>query len=161
MISRMGFRVIRWGRNETSETMSCLQRFLFLSQMLVTIYTNNHKEFVKACQVLQWNLMTQAPLITQDTNGVAERAVCRVTEGKQLSLSVQSGTTRRTVGPCDGNAHVTCAPCRTRWQMTRQHSRRYIARGLTDHQFFSEYWLRWSHFPRKTNQEHIILEGNR
>ena len=82
------------------------------------------------------------------TNGVVERAVCRVTEGNSYRSRAKRDH-QKNGGTVRWNAHVTCAPCRTRWQMTRQHSRRYIARGLTDHQFFSEYWLRWSHFPRK------------
>ena len=37
------------------------------------IYTDNTKEFVKACQELQWNHDTST-LHRSETNGVAERA---------------------------------------------------------------------------------------
>ena len=40
---------------ETAESLSCLQRFLPLSQKLDIISTDNSKEFIEACQGLQWN----------------------------------------------------------------------------------------------------------
>ena len=129
------------------------------SQMLITIYTNNYKELIKVCQVLQWNHDTSTPH-RSGTNWVAERAVCRVKEGNS-SRSRAKRDHQKNGGTVRWDAHVICAPCRTIWQMTRQHSRRYMDRSFTDHQFFLEFWLRLSHFTRKTNQEYIILERNR
>ena len=51
------------------------------------------------------------------------------------------------------NAVVTSATCTARWLMAGQHSRRDMARSLTDHQFLQEHWLSTSQLPRKTNQD--------
>ena len=73
---------------ETSETMSCLERFFSLSQKPKRIDTDNSKEFIKACQDLQWNRDTSTTH-RSETNGVAKRAVRRVKEGTAVAL-VQS-----------------------------------------------------------------------
>ena len=74
---------------ETSETMSCLRRFLPPSQKLEIIDTDNSTEFIKACQYVQWNHDTRN-LHRSETSEVAERAVRRVTERATIAL-VQSG----------------------------------------------------------------------
>ena len=43
-------------------------------------YTDNFKEFGKACEDLSWNHCTSTPQ-RSETNGTAERAVRRVKEG--------------------------------------------------------------------------------
>ena len=52
-ISRIGFQIHPMKTEETSETMSCLQRVLPPSQKHERIYTENSKEFMRACQDLQ------------------------------------------------------------------------------------------------------------
>ena len=70
-------------------------------------------------------------------------------------------TNRRMVGLCDGMLLLLCATCTTRWPMTSRHSRRDMARKLTDCHFLSEHWLSFSQLPRKTSQEYISLERQR
>ena len=53
------------------------------------IYTDNSLEFGKACEDLSWNHCTSTPH-RSETNGIAERAVRRVTEGTSAVL-LQSG----------------------------------------------------------------------
>ena len=72
----------------TSETMP-LRRCLRPSHKLDIIYTDGSKEFIEARQDLQWNQDTSTPH-RSETNGVAERAVRRVKEGKAIAL-VHSG----------------------------------------------------------------------
>ena len=49
------------------------------------IYTDNSLEFGKACEDLSWNHCTSTPH-RSETNGIAERAVRRVTEGTSAVL---------------------------------------------------------------------------
>ena len=53
------------------------------------IYTDNSLEFGEACEDLSWNHCTSTPH-RSGTNGIAERAVCRVKEGTSVVL-LQSG----------------------------------------------------------------------
>ena len=53
------------------------------------IYTDNSLEFGKACEDLSWNHCTSTPH-RSETNGIAERAVRRIKEGKSAVL-LQSG----------------------------------------------------------------------
>ena len=53
------------------------------------IYTDNSLEFGKSCENLSWNHCTSTPN-RSETNGIAERAVCRVKEGTSAVL-LQSG----------------------------------------------------------------------
>ena len=48
-------------------------------------YTDNSLEFGKACEDLSWNHCTSTPH-RSETNGIAERAVCRVKEGTSAVL---------------------------------------------------------------------------
>ena len=73
----------------TSETSSCLQRFLLPSQKREIIYTDNSKTLLNFCQDLQRDHDTST-LHRSDTNGVAERAVRRVKGGTAIA-TVQSG----------------------------------------------------------------------
>ena len=53
---------------DTSETMSCIQRFLPPLQKLEIIYTDKSKTVIDACQDLQWNHHTSTPH-RSETNG--------------------------------------------------------------------------------------------
>ena len=128
------------------KTMSCLQRFLPPSKKLERIFTDNSKEFTEACQDSQWNRDTSTPH-RSEKNGVAERAVRRVKEGTAIALCradyQKNGGTVRCI------AFVTCATCMIKWTMARQHSRRDMARHLTESQSLVEHWLSTSQLPRR------------
>ena len=64
---------------ETSETMLCLQIFLPPSQKQERVYIENFKEFLEACQDLQWN--RGASTLRSEMNGVAERTVFQKNAG--------------------------------------------------------------------------------
>ena len=77
-------------KNKTSqETQRSLQKFLEPEKKPKVIYTDNSLEFGKACEDLSWNHRTSTPH-RSETNGIAERAVCRVKEGTSAVL-LQSG----------------------------------------------------------------------
>ena len=66
-----------------------LQKFLESIRKPKVIYTENSWEFGKACKALSWNHCTSTPH-RSETDGIAERAVRRVTEGTSAAL-LQSG----------------------------------------------------------------------
>ena len=77
-------------KNKTSqETQKSLQKFLEPERKPRVIYTDNSLEFGKACEDLSWNHCTSTPH-RSETNGIAERAVCRVKEGTS-AVWLQSG----------------------------------------------------------------------
>ena len=73
----------------SQETQRSLQKFLEPDRNPIVIYTDNSLEFGKACEDLSWNHCTSTPH-RSETNGIAERAVRRVTEGTSAVL-LQSG----------------------------------------------------------------------
>ena len=64
-------------------------KFLEPTRKPKVIYSDNSLEFGKACEDLSWNHCTSTPH-RSETNGNAERAVCRVKEGTSAVL-LQSG----------------------------------------------------------------------
>ena len=66
-----------------------LQKFLEPDRKPKVIYTDNSLEFGTACEGLSWNHCTSTPH-RSETNGIAQRAVRRVTEGTSAVL-LQSG----------------------------------------------------------------------
>ena len=73
----------------SKETQRSLQKFLEPNRKPTVIYTDNSLEFGKACEDLSWNHCTSTPH-RSETNGIAERAVRKVTEGTSAVL-LQSG----------------------------------------------------------------------
>ena len=72
-------------KNKTSqETQRSLQKILEPERKPKVIYTDNSLEFGKACEDLSWNHCTSTPH-RSETNGVAERAVCRVKDVNRIS----------------------------------------------------------------------------
>ena len=67
------------------ETRRSLQKFLEPNRTPNVIYTDNSLEFGKACEDLSWNQCTSTPH-RSETDGIAERAVRRVTEGTSAVL---------------------------------------------------------------------------
>ena len=79
-------------KTETSqETQRSLQKFLEPERKPKVIYTDNSLEFGKACEDPSWNYCTSTPH-RSETNGIAEKVVCRVKEGTSAVL-LQSGLT--------------------------------------------------------------------
>ena len=77
-------------KNKSSqETQRSLQKFLEPERKPKVIYTDNSLEFGKACEDLSWNHCTSTPH-RSETDGIAERAVRKVTEGTTAVL-LQSG----------------------------------------------------------------------
>ena len=68
-------------KKTSQETQRSLQKFLEPERKPKVIYTDNSLEFGKACEDLSWNHCTSAPH-RSETNGIAERAVRRVKEGR-------------------------------------------------------------------------------
>ena len=66
-----------------------MQKFLEPDRKPKVTHTDNSMEFGKACEDLSWNHCTSTPH-RSETNGIAERAVCRVKEGSSAVL-LQSG----------------------------------------------------------------------
>ena len=84
-------------KSKTSqETQKSLQKFLEPNRKPKVIYTDNSLEFGKACEA--WNHCTSTPHISE-TNGIAERAVRRVTEGTSVVL-LQSGLNEKWWADC-------------------------------------------------------------
>ena len=73
----------------SQETQKSLMKFLEPTRKPKVIYPDNSLEFGKFCEELSWNHCTSTPH-TSETNGIAERAVCRVKEGTSAVL-LQSG----------------------------------------------------------------------
>ena len=72
----IGHRVIQ----RKSKEAAYLSRFLPSFQKHARVYTDNSKEFIKACQDLQWTHLRNTPH-RSETNKITERAVPRVKEG--------------------------------------------------------------------------------
>ena len=68
-----------------TETQRSLQKFLESDRETKVNYTDNSLEFDKACEYLSWNHCTSTPH-RSETNGITERAVCRVKEGTSVVL---------------------------------------------------------------------------
>ena len=73
----------------SQETQRSLQKFLEPDKKPEVIYTDNSLDFGKVCEDLSWNHCTSTPQ-RSETNGIAERAVCRVKEAFSAVL-LQSG----------------------------------------------------------------------
>ena len=74
----------------SQETQKRLMKFLEPTRKPKVIYTDNSLEFGTSCEDLSWNHCTSTCHIRSETNGIAERAVCRVKEGTSAVL-LQSG----------------------------------------------------------------------
>ena len=71
----------------SQETQKSLQKFFEPNRKNKVIYADNSLEFGKVCEDLSWNHCTTTPPHRSETNGTAERAVCRVKEGTSLYCS--------------------------------------------------------------------------
>ena len=71
--------------NISEETGKSSRMFLESSKKPKVIFTDNSLEFGKSCEDLSWNHRTSTPHHFE-TNGIAERAVRRVNEGKSAEL---------------------------------------------------------------------------
>ena len=73
----------------SQETQRNLMKFLGPTRKPKVIYTDNSLEFGKSCEELSWNHCTSTPH-RSETNGFAQRAVCRAKEERSAVL-LQSG----------------------------------------------------------------------
>ena len=134
-------------------------KFFPPSQKPKTIYADISKKHHQSLPSLQWS-HDASTLHRAETNGVAERAVCRVKEETAIEL-VQKADCHKNGETVRWNATVIWATWRTRWPMTRQHSKRFLASHLTDHQSFLDNWLGSSKLPWKRSEEDICFERRR
>ena len=74
----------------SQETERSLRKFFEPSEKPKVINADNSLEFGKSCEDLSWNHRTSTPH-RSETNGVAERTVRRIMEGKSAVL-LQSGS---------------------------------------------------------------------
>ena len=106
------------------ETASCSRRLLPPFQKPARVSTDNSKEFIKACQDLQWTHDTNATY-RWEANGILEEpSVRRVKKGTatamvQEAFPMNGGTLR-------WNVIATCATCMTRWPMARQSMKTHL-----------------------------------
>ena len=80
---------IRLKYQNSQETEKSLRKFLQPSQKPKVIYTDNSLEYGKYCEEVSWNHRTSTPY-RSETNGIGERALRQVKEGKPGVL-LQSG----------------------------------------------------------------------
>ena len=88
-LATLGSSHIREKTKTSQETQRSLQKFLEPDRNPKVIYTDNPWEFGKACEDLFWNHRTSTPH-RPETNGIAERVVCRIKEETSAVL-LQSG----------------------------------------------------------------------
>ena len=120
MDTRVGYRVVPRKDNDARERASCGHSCPPF-QKPGRVFTDSAKEFIKACQGLQWTHDTNT-LHRSATNGIAEREVRRVEEGTATAM-VQSGQVEQWCD-CARNFIATCESCTTRWPMARQRMRK-------------------------------------
>ena len=123
------------------------------------IHTDYSEAFMKACKDLQWDHDASTP--PSRRNERSGRKSRPQSERGNSYRSRAKADCQKSGGIARRSAIVTCATCTTRWPMAWQHSRRDVARHLTDHQVFLEHWLSSSQLPRKTSQELSSLERKR
>ena len=88
--------VTRWLQSYPCKTKSSLEtdkslgKFLEPSAKPKVTYTDNSVEFGEACEDLSWNHCVSTHH-RSETNGIAERRVCRVKEGTSAVLRMKSG----------------------------------------------------------------------
>ena len=84
-----GFKLIRAKPKLLRKQKRACKKFLEPNGKPIVIYTDNFFEFGKACEDLSWNHCTPTPH-RSETNGIAEKTVRRIKEGKSAVL-LQSG----------------------------------------------------------------------
>ena len=80
-----GFSRIRAKQKLSQETQKSSQKLLEPTRKPKVIYADSSLAFGKACEELSWNHCTSTPH-RSETNGIAERAVRRIKEGKSAVL---------------------------------------------------------------------------
>ena len=85
------------------------------------IYTGNSSEFGKACEDLSWNHCTSTPQ-RSETNGRAERAVCRVKKKERLQYCCNR-VSMTVGGQISWNAIPICETFKISCLMGRPHMR--------------------------------------
>ena len=113
-------------------------------------FWDNSLEFGKSCEDLSWNHRTSTPH-RSETNGIAERAVRRVKEGKSAVL-LQSGSDERwwsdSVECHCQNAKVS----EISWQKGKLRMKDDVENHSKSQSFRLEHWLNIIRCLRKTSQ---------
>ena len=136
----------------SQETQRSLQKFLEPERKPKVIYTDNSLEFGKACEDLSWNHCTSTPH-RSETNGIAERAVRRVTLPyccNQVWMKIG--------GQIPWNVVPICETFKISCLMGKLHARDVLGNHLMDQSFHLVPWLSITLCLRKTSQESINLE---
>ena len=139
----------------SQETERSLQTFLEPNRKLKVIKSDNSLDFDKACEDLSWNHCTSAPH-RSETNGIAERTVCRVKEGTSAVL-LQSGLDKKNGGRI--LLDVTAMKFLISRLTGRHRTKGDLENLLKDQLFHLVHWLNTNLFPRKTSRESISLVG--
>ena len=100
-----GYIPTRVKLKRSQETQKRLMKFLEPTRKPKVIYTDNSLEFGTSCEDLSWNHCTSMPH-RSETNGIAERAVCRVKEGTSDCI-VAIGSKWKLVGRFYGMLHLS------------------------------------------------------
>ena len=106
----------------SQETQRSLQKFLEPERKPEVIYTDNSLEFGKACEDLSWNHCTSTPH-RSETNGIAERAVRRVTRRNLCSI-VAIGSKWKVGGQILWNVTPVCETSQIYFLMGRRTNER-------------------------------------
>ena len=145
----------QWIQSYPCETKTCqvtgrsLQKFLEPNWKHKIIYTDNSLEFGRACEDLSWNHCTSTPH-RSETNGIAERAVCRIKEGTSAVL-LKSGR-------IPWNVVANCETFKIFYLMGRHPMKDVLGNHLKDESFCLVHCLSIAQSLRKTSQESINLE---
>ena len=143
-------------KTKTSQkTQRSLQKFLEPNRKPKVIYTDNSLELREACEDFSWNHCTSTPH-RSETNGIAERAVRRVKEGRSAVL-LQSGL--------DEKWWADSMECKTYLRNIhdllsdgKTPMKEVLGNHLKDQSFRLVHSLSITSFLRKTSQESINLE---
>ena len=141
----------------SQETLRSLQKFLEPDRKPKVIYTDNSLEFGKACEDLSWNHCTSTPH-RSETNGIAERAVRRVKEGKAPLQYCCNQVWMKIGGQIPWNFTPVCETSKISYLMGRRPLKDVLGNHLKDRLFHLVHWLSITLSLRKTSQESINLE---
>ena len=141
----------------SKETQRSLQKFLEPDRKPKVICTEKSLEFGKACEDFSWNHCTSTPH-RSETNGIAERAVRRVKEGRELVLYGCNQVWMKIGGQIPWNAVPICEMFKISCLMGRPHMRDILENHFKDRSFRLVHWLSITLFLRNTSQESINFE---
>ena len=108
----------------------------------------------KTCEDLSWNHRTSTPH-RSETNGIAERAVRRVKEGRQQYCYNQDQM--KGGGQTLWNAIAICEMSKTSWQMRKRHTKDDLENHSEDRSYLLVQWLNIIRYRHEINQDFTNL----